>query len=79
MYQTDLLMSGGYDGKLNFYKIDLEGKSISKKFELECEGVINDIQIDHVRRLVAVVVSSENRLGRWIYTKNRSYVRIFKF
>jgi hypothetical protein len=73
------MITGGHDGKIYFYKIDVDKKSISKKFHIEVEGVINSIEIDHDNRLIAVVTGGENRLGRWITTKHRPSIQIFSF
>jgi hypothetical protein len=73
------MATGGYDGKVHFYKIDVEGKNLSKKFHLKVNGVINAIEIDSENRLIAVVTSGENRLGRWVTTKDKSSIQIFNF
>ena len=79
MYQSDLVITGGFDSKINFYKLDLEKKLLMKRYSLDVSGVINSIEIDPENRLVAVVAGGENRLGRWITLKERSSIAIFKF
>ena len=74
-----MVISGGFDGVLGFYKLDLGVKKLYKGFEVGCSGVVNCIDIDDRKMRVAVAVSGEHRLGRWIQTKDRSVVKIFKF
>lgn len=45
---TDLVVSGANDGKLIFYKgnfDNLKTLSLEKMFSIDCEGIVNDIQI----------------------------------
>jgi hypothetical protein len=74
-----MIITGGFDGKLNFYKLNLEKKLIMKRYSLDVTGVINSIEIDPENRLIAVVAGGENRLGRWITLDQRSSIKIFKF
>lgn len=79
MYQSDLLISGGIDGKINIYKVGLNEKKMELQFSLQVGGIINWIDFDPNEGIIAVVSSGENRLGRWITTKDRSKITLFKF
>lgn len=35
-YNSDMLVSGGWDDQLNFYQLDLQKNSIEKKFDVRC-------------------------------------------
>ena len=44
IYNTDMLVSGGMDDKLQFYKVDPENKLIEKVFNVRC------VEFDHLGR-----------------------------
>jgi ribosomal RNA-processing protein 9 len=79
---SDLLISGGNDNLLRFHKLVYKGVkkcSIEETFQVECTGVINCLQLNKNGQMMAVVQSSENRLGRWTpMKKQRNAVKIYK-
>jgi WD40 repeat protein len=79
---SDLLITGASDGFLRFHKLKYKGPKkcgIEESFEVERSGVITCMQVCPSGRMLAVVVSSENRLGRWTPLKDvRSKLFLYK-
>lgn len=57
--------SGSYDGKIKFWKITDDNK-IEFLFEYEIEGYANDMHFTENGEFLAVQISQEQRLGRWL-------------
>jgi WD40 repeat protein len=71
---SDLMVSGGVDGCINWYQFDKEKKQINKLRSLSgFEGCINSLKFSHTKGLetkessimLAVSHSQEERTGRW--------------
>lgn len=79
IYQSDVVVSGAADSKLRFYKANLQMNKIIRDEDLflPCEGIVNCVDLSEDCKMLAVVESSEHRLGRWITSKKRSKIRLF--
>jgi len=78
LYNTDLVASGSYNDLLNFYKFDAENRTLDKIFELPSNGIVNDIKISAKADIVATCEGDEHRLGRWITSKAKNRIKIYR-
>lgn len=81
-YNGDVVISGANDGVIKVFEVNsdnLKDNFIREIFSFECEGVVNGMSLSPDYKELAVVVSSENKLGRWTFKKNvKCCVKIFK-
>lgn len=81
-FNGDIVISGANDGFIKVYEVNCENLKenyIKEIFSIECDGVINSMSLTPDYKKLAVVVSSENKLGRWTFKKNvKCCVKIFK-
>ena len=76
------MVTAANDGFIKIYKADcemLKNNKLEELYKIKCQGVINTMQLTPDYKKLAVVVSSENKLGRWTsFNKIKSCVKIFK-
>jgi len=78
LYNTDVLVSGAYNQKLNVYKINLDEHYLKKLFELPSDGVVNDIKLSSDAKIIATSEGDEHKLGRWITSKCKNRIKLYK-
>jgi len=78
IYNSDFFISGSHNGALNAYGINYEEREFKKLFEIPIDGVVNDVKIMRNGSLVAAAISDEYRLGRWITSKAKPRIKVFK-
>lgn len=69
-YNSNVVVTGANDGFINFFNADcetLKTTTFEKMFQVECKGVICDIKLSSDYKKLAVVISSENKFGRWTH------------
>jgi len=76
-----VLVTGAIDGKIRFYGTDCETlrrTELNFLFEIDIKGIIVGMALSNDYKRLAVVISPENKLGRWICIKGvKSHVKIF--
>jgi len=77
-FNTDFIASGSYNNALNFYKCSEKDREITKLFELPSTGIVNDIKISAKADFVVTAEGDEHRLGRWITSKAKNRIKIYK-
>ena len=79
---SDLLVSGASDGSIKFHKLGYKGPKkclVEETLDLDCKGVVSCMQVGLQGRVLAVVVSPEDRLGRWTTCKSvKTKIVLFK-
>lgn len=64
LVNSDLCVTGSWDGFIKFWKIDLFSKQIECVNKINQDGFINDLSISKNGVLFGAI-SQEHRLGRW--------------
>lgn len=62
---SDLVVSGSYDGTLRFWRCTNNFKSLLPLFSIPIKGFINSIVFTNDGNKLIVAISNEHRFGRW--------------
>lgn len=65
---TNLIVSGSWDGRIRFWALDSNLRSLKPVGEVEVDGFVNDIQILSLPEgvVLTAAIGKEPRLGRWL-------------
>jgi len=62
---SDLVVSGSYDGTLKFWRCSNNFKSLIQLFHIPVKGFVNELVFTNDGSRLIVAVGSEHRFGRW--------------
>jgi len=74
---SDLVVSGSYDGTLKFWKCSNHFKSLLPLFDIPVKGFVNGLVFTNDGSRLIVAIGNEHRFGRWhsvTNSKNRLHV-----
>lgn len=75
--QTNVFASGDCDKSIKIWAIGPELKNFNLIHEIQSKGIVTDLKLSE-KELVATACD-EHRLGRWITTRVRNQIQVFKF